>query len=264
MRARNDTARWFSIPPSPDTRKSSPILRTPARSSSLRIRRSATMAPTAYDNEAGQAYIEGLVVREFSPVASNWRSEQTPTSFLAENGIPIISDIDTRALVRHLRTRGVMRGVLSSMPAAIRSELVETRPRDSFDGRPRSGDARVHGETLQVDEGVEPCSPSERVAAAAEPLLPRGRLRLRHQAQHSAEAGAVGCTRDRGSGADARRGRDGAEARRHLPLERPRRSGASRVQQAQGPEAHRARRRFSVFASASRFSGGRWAARLTS
>src|ERR1700723_1721209 len=67
----------------------------------------------AYDQESKRPYIEGLVVREFSKVASNWRSEENAEQFLSENGIPVAAEIDTRALVRHLRTRGVMRGVLS-------------------------------------------------------------------------------------------------------------------------------------------------------
>ena len=66
------------------------------------------------DNEAARPYIEGLVVREFSPLASNWRSDETAEQFLTENGVPVIAGIDTRALVRHLRSRGVMRGVLSA------------------------------------------------------------------------------------------------------------------------------------------------------
>ncbi len=62
------------------------------------------------DLEAPRPYIEGLIVREFSSLASNWRSEENAEKFLAENGVPVAAEIDTRALVRHLRTRGVMRG----------------------------------------------------------------------------------------------------------------------------------------------------------
>src|SRR6202030_1855240 len=65
----------------------------------------------ASDNEATRPYIEGLAVREFSHIASNWRSDAEANDFLGAHGIPVISDLDTRALVRHLRTRGVMRGV---------------------------------------------------------------------------------------------------------------------------------------------------------
>ena len=59
-----------------------------------------------YDQESIKPFIEGLVVREFSSIASNWRSEESADQFLATNGIPVIAGIDTRALVRHLRNRG--------------------------------------------------------------------------------------------------------------------------------------------------------------
>src|SRR3979490_124390 len=54
-----------------------------------------------YDQESPHPYIEGLVVREFAGVASNWRSEETANRFLEENGVPVVAGIDTRALVRH-------------------------------------------------------------------------------------------------------------------------------------------------------------------
>ncbi len=66
------------------------------------------------DSEAAHPYAEGLVVRELAQLASNWRSEEDASAFLADYGIPVISDIDTRALVRHLRKHGAMRGVLST------------------------------------------------------------------------------------------------------------------------------------------------------
>src|SRR5712671_3378173 len=64
------------------------------------------------DNESVHPFIEGLVVREFSPLSSNWRADETAQQFLTNAGVPVIAGIDTRALVRHLRSRGVMRGVL--------------------------------------------------------------------------------------------------------------------------------------------------------
>ena len=69
----------------------------------------------AADNESAHPYIEGLVVREFSTITSNWRADEEAREFLSKRGIPVVSDLDTRALVRHLRTRGVMRGVLSAV-----------------------------------------------------------------------------------------------------------------------------------------------------
>jgi carbamoyl-phosphate synthase small subunit len=69
----------------------------------------------ALDSESARAYAEGLVVRELSEITSNWRSVEDASSFLNGFGVPIISDIDTRALVRHLRIHGSKRGVLSTI-----------------------------------------------------------------------------------------------------------------------------------------------------
>jgi len=67
------------------------------------------------DNEAGKPYIEGLIVREFSAISSNWRSEQVTDEYMERYAVPVLAEIDTRALVRHLRTHGVMRGVISTI-----------------------------------------------------------------------------------------------------------------------------------------------------
>ena len=66
------------------------------------------------DNESARPYIEGLIVREFSPIGSNWRSEQVTDEYMERYKVPVLAEIDTRALVRHLRTHGVMRGVIST------------------------------------------------------------------------------------------------------------------------------------------------------
>jgi len=66
------------------------------------------------DNEASKPYIEGLIVREFSAISSNWRSEQVTDEYMERYAVPVLAEIDTRALVRHLRTHGVMRGVMST------------------------------------------------------------------------------------------------------------------------------------------------------
>jgi carbamoyl-phosphate synthase small subunit len=66
------------------------------------------------DNEAAHPFIEGLIVREFSAVSSNWRSEQVTDEYMERYQVPVLAEIDTRALVRHLRNHGVMRGVIST------------------------------------------------------------------------------------------------------------------------------------------------------
>src|SRR5512146_2351822 len=60
------------------------------------------------DVEARSVFLEGFVVREASATVSNWRSVGTLDEYLRAHGVVGISDIDTRALVRHIRTRGAM------------------------------------------------------------------------------------------------------------------------------------------------------------
>jgi carbamoyl-phosphate synthase small subunit len=66
------------------------------------------------DEESSRPYIESLVVREFSQMSSNWRSAETAQLYLNRHKIPVIWDIDTRALVRHIRNLGALRGMLST------------------------------------------------------------------------------------------------------------------------------------------------------
>jgi len=86
------------------------------------------------DNEATRPYIEGLVVREFSAVASNWRSRDNAEQFLARYRIPVIAGLDTRLLVRHLRSRGVMRGVISTLEADPEKLVAKARSIPSMAG----------------------------------------------------------------------------------------------------------------------------------
>jgi carbamoyl-phosphate synthase small subunit len=87
------------------------------------------------DNEATRPYIEGLIVREFSSIASNWRSREHAEQFLDRYQIPVLEGIDTRELVRHLRTRGVMRGVVSSLDIPAESLVEKARAIPSMEGR---------------------------------------------------------------------------------------------------------------------------------
>ena len=66
------------------------------------------------DEEAKKPYIESLIVREFSQISSNWRSSETAQLYLNRHQIPAIWDIDTRALVRHIRKAGAMRGMVAT------------------------------------------------------------------------------------------------------------------------------------------------------
>ncbi len=120
------------------------------------------------DSESARPYIEGLVVREFSPVASNWRSEEHAGEFLSRAGIPVADGIDTRALVRHLRTRGVMRGVLSTAGGDARDLIEKARAIPTMAGLDLA--TRVStSERYEWSKGVDACSPSEVLGDAGEP-----------------------------------------------------------------------------------------------
>ncbi len=69
---------------------------------------------TPEDDESSRVWAAGLIIRQLSPIVSNWRSQQPLPDYLAERGIVAITDVNTRALVRHIRTYGAMRAAISS------------------------------------------------------------------------------------------------------------------------------------------------------
>lgn len=64
------------------------------------------------DPESARAQVAGVVVRELSATYSNWRASGDLVSWLVGAGVPILEDVDTRRLTKHLRSAGVMRGIL--------------------------------------------------------------------------------------------------------------------------------------------------------
>ena len=124
------------------------------------------------DNESAKPYIEGLIVREFSAISSNWRSEQVTDEYMERYAVPVLAEIDTRALVRHLRTYGVMRGVISTktddeaalvekarsirkMDGTDLAKVVSTKAVYSFDSadpRNQSGDSLLPDSFLQKED----------------------------------------------------------------------------------------------------------------
>jgi carbamoyl-phosphate synthase small subunit len=67
------------------------------------------------DEESARVYVEGFIVKEYVSRPSNWRSEMSLGDYLERASVPGIELIDTRALVRHLRTAGAQEAVLSSI-----------------------------------------------------------------------------------------------------------------------------------------------------
>lgn len=82
----------------------------------------------AYDNESSKIWVSGFVVRNPSPITSNWRSEANLVDVLVEQNIVGVSGIDTRALTRHLRDRGAMRvGIFSDLELSREEMVIEVR-----------------------------------------------------------------------------------------------------------------------------------------
>lgn len=119
------------------------------------------------DNESARPFIEGLAVREFSEIASNWRSTGHAADFLSQQRIPIISEIDTRALVRHLRNQGSMRGVISSIETDTDRLVEKARSIPEMAGLDLASTVSTK-QRYEWNRGVDACSPSELVGAAEE------------------------------------------------------------------------------------------------
>jgi carbamoyl-phosphate synthase small subunit len=114
---------------------------------------------TGSDEESPAPRVAGFIMREASPLASNWRAEGTLRGYLIRHHIVAIADIDTRALTRVLRSAGVMRGVIATgsvdplelveraraIPQMEGSDLVRevtcTAPFDWRDRAPAAGEA---------------------------------------------------------------------------------------------------------------------------
>jgi len=79
---------------------------------------------TEDDTESRGPQVAGFVMRESSPVASNWRSDQSLRGYLTKHNIVAIADIDTRALTRKLRSGGVLRGVIATGAGLDPQQLV--------------------------------------------------------------------------------------------------------------------------------------------
>ncbi|HSW50573.1 MAG TPA: glutamine-hydrolyzing carbamoyl-phosphate synthase small subunit [Bryobacteraceae bacterium] len=121
---------------------------------------------TPDDSEAAKPWIEALVVREFSSITSNWRSKEHAEEFLGASNIPVIAEVDTRRLVRHLRTRGVMRGVVSATGGDPQQLVEMARSSPSMAGLDLA--TRVSSRERYIwTDGVEACSPAEQIGTPA-------------------------------------------------------------------------------------------------
>jgi len=79
------------------------------------------------DIESWRPHVAGFVIRELSPVVSNWRADQSLDHYLVKNGIPGIQGIDTRALTKKLRVRGALNGFISTETISAEEALKRAR-----------------------------------------------------------------------------------------------------------------------------------------
>jgi carbamoyl-phosphate synthase small subunit len=86
------------------------------------------------DVESRRPFVEGFVAREFSSSWSNWRGQGSLEVYLKRNGIVGISEVDTRAIVRHIRTRGALRGIISTVASDVQSLVGRAREVTSMVG----------------------------------------------------------------------------------------------------------------------------------
>ena len=90
----------------------------------------------AEDVESDRPQITAFIVREVSPVVSNWRANETLPDYLARHGIPGISEVDTRQLTRRLREKGVLHAALCTDGSKSAAELLELAQNwEGLDGR---------------------------------------------------------------------------------------------------------------------------------
>ncbi len=112
------------------------------------------------DPESARIWPEGFVVRALSRRPSSWRSEGTLDAALRDQGVPGIEGIDTRALVRHLRSRGAMKAALSTDGSSIEQLQERMAAWPGMIGRNLAGEVGTRERYVYAD----PASPTAHVA----------------------------------------------------------------------------------------------------
>ena len=134
------------------------------------------------DVESDRPQVTAFIVREVSPVVSNWRANENLESYLSRHAIPGISEVDTRALTRLLREQGVLHGALCTDGSRSSAELVElARNWEGLDGRdlvqevtceqPYFWSAETKGEWTPVASGKPEDSAWQAGGGHASPLI---------------------------------------------------------------------------------------------
>lgn len=134
------------------------------------------------DYESRKIRLSGFIVKELSRVASNWRQEQTLEGYLTSHAVPGLFGIDTRALVRHVRDRGAMRGAIGDASLGVEYLLEKAKSGEVMNGRDLvqtvTTPERYHWDEPPVDFGrEEPWPPRTRKVAVMDFGVKRNILR---------------------------------------------------------------------------------------
>jgi len=107
----------------------------------------------AIDLESERPQISGVVVRELSRKASNWRATGGLTEWLQRSGIPVIEGVDTRKLTRHIRSRGAMRGMIAAGDAPTEEQRDQLLASPSMEGRDLASEASTPVRWMEGERG---------------------------------------------------------------------------------------------------------------
>jgi carbamoyl-phosphate synthase small subunit len=134
-------------------------------------------------------------VREFSALASNWRSHESAHQYLERHNVPVIWDIDTRALVLHLRQVGALRGVLSTDETSVEQLIAETRALPTMAGQELASRVTTKSKYDWSQNSIELAHPLAAAAGAAASVTPtvkgngRGPSSSGHGLSHTEKVG---------------------------------------------------------------------------
>jgi len=120
------------------------------------------------DVESGSPKVEGFIAREFSKIASNFRAQDDLLHYLKKHNIIALEEVDTRALTKHIRVRGAMKAVISTMDQDITSLINKAKESQGIMGRDLVKEVTcdapyVYGEGQRSDKNSELTTPNSQL-----------------------------------------------------------------------------------------------------
>jgi carbamoyl-phosphate synthase small subunit len=117
------------------------------------------------DVESGNPKVEGFIAREFSKIASNFRAQDSLLSYLKKHNIIALEEVDTRALTKHIRVKGAMKAVISTLDQDITSLIKKAKESQGIMGRDLVKEVTcnspyVYGEGQRSDKNLELTTPN--------------------------------------------------------------------------------------------------------